>query len=102
MNALINETEDRNELLELLREKIEMSISEDNLVIVSIESPIMNLLKTFWIEQYTITDQSIYLDSDITLNIMMNEVTEFTYQEDYEGEYFKIIYKEIEIRLYFL
>ena len=106
MIELVVETK-RNYLLavlELFKQKIEESVIEENVIILSIESPVMTLLETFHIVQYEITDKLIYLDSNLTLNIILDEIEIFTYYNgEYEDDaYFQIIYKEMDIKLYFL
>lgn len=103
MSALINETEQSKilELLHLLKNRIHESMIQDTSIVISIESPIINLLKTFYIFEYQITIDQIYIESDnAEFHMDFKKITDFSYNN--EEECFTIIHNEMKIILYFM
>lgn len=83
MNALINITEEAGcSLQDILKDKIEKSIINDKLVCIIISSQFVECRNTFYIADYEVDEDCIYINADnFELHIMQNDIMEMNYND---------------------
>ena len=102
MNVLINNTtQSLEQILELLKQKIEYAILEERSIIISImEEHFYTCLHKIYVEDYDINNTHIYLqENNFELTIDLPNVRHIEY-EDIAEECFMIIHNNSIILLY--
>ena len=106
MGALINEAnvssnlQKNEELLTLLKEKIEKTIIEEKQVTVIISNSFLECRNTLHISDYEVYESYLYLNEhNFEIHIKFDNETLLKYDE--ADEIFSIVHKYSEIQLYF-
>lgn len=91
----------KQELIALLKEKIECSITENGSIIVDVETPLVSCRNTFSVEDYEIDSEYLYLNnSNFELHINLNQI-EIKYDKT-NDENFILMYNDTGVVLHFL
>ena len=100
---LQNDTKDcsGNKLVMLLKEKIENSITEDKLIVVSFSSSSVESRNTFYVDDYEIDEDMLYLNNgNFELHVNLNK-SELKYDAALD-DCFTIVHNDTEVEICFL
>ena len=101
MNVLINNTtQSLEQMLELLKQKIDETILEDRSIVISMETSLCTCLHKMYVGDYEVNNMQIYLQEDnFELNINLPDISQIEY-DDVAEECFMIIHNNGIISLY--
>lgn len=94
----LKENKQKNELINLLKQKIEESIIEDRRIIINVSTPLMICRNAITVEDYEINEKYLYLNHEnFELHIDLDEI-EIKYNDIVNT--YGLIYNDMNIVLY--
>ncbi len=100
--ALVNKEQNVSsnlQVLEILRERLNEALINNELTFITIESPIMLYVSQIDISDYVLDEEHLYLSGDYEFNLKHNGI-EIEYDDMYE-EHFILIHNEMKVTLTF-
>ena len=87
------------QVLEVLRERLNKIVVNEEIAFITIESPIMLYVSQINIDEYVLDEENLYLSGDYEFNLKHNGI-EIEYDDMYE-EHFILIHNEMKVTLTF-